>query len=44
MTLSDVAILNIESADYCCIISRISKSEVMKLIKNFNLTEKSITL
>ena len=27
MNLSDIAILNINGADYCCIISGISKSE-----------------
>ena len=29
MNLSDIAILNIHGADYCCIISRISKSEAI---------------
>ena len=27
MNISDIAILNINGADYCCIISRISKSK-----------------
>ena len=31
MNLSDIAILNIQSADYCCIIRRISKREVINL-------------
>ena len=29
MNLSDIAIVNIHGADYCCIISRISKSEAI---------------
>ena len=32
MNLSDIAILNIKSADYCCIISGISKSEAINLM------------
>ena len=40
MNLSDIAILNIKSADYCCIISRISKSEAINLMQNINLTKK----
>ena len=31
--LSDIAILNIKRADYCCIISGISKNEAIYLIK-----------
>ena len=33
MTLSDIAILNNKSALYCCIISRISKSEAINLMQ-----------
>ena len=44
MNLSDIAILNIVGADYCCIISGISKSEAIKLIQNIDLTRKSGTL
>ena len=44
MNVSDIAILNIKSADYGCIISRISKNEAINLMKNANLTEKSGTL
>ena len=44
MNLSDIAILNIKGADYCCIISRISKSEAINLMLNINLTKKSGTL
>ena len=44
MNLSDIAISNIESADYCCIISGISKSETINAIQNINLTKKSGTL
>ena len=36
--------LNIKGADYCCIISGISKSEAIKLMQNNYLTEKSGTL
>ena len=42
MNLSDIAILNIESADYCCIISGISKSEAINLMQNIHLTEKRV--
>ena len=32
INLSDIAILNIESAHYCCIISKISKNEAINLM------------
>ena len=41
MNLSDVANLQIKNADYYCIISKISKSEAIKLFQNIDLTEKS---
>ena len=41
MKLSDIAILNIKSADYCCFIRGISKNEAIELMQNANLTEKS---
>ena len=44
MDLSDIAILNIEGSDYCCVISRITKNEAIRLIHNANLIEKSGTL
>ena len=44
INLSNIAILNIKSADYRCIISRISKNEDINLIQNADLTEKSRTL
>ena len=44
LNLSDIAILNIEGSDDCCIISLISKNEAIKLIQNADLTEKSKTL
>ena len=44
MNLSDIAILNIKSADYCCIVGGISKSEAINLMQNIDLTEKSIAL
>ena len=39
MNLSNIVILNIDGADYHCIISGISKGEVINLMKNINLTE-----
>ena len=44
MHLNDIAILNIKSVDYHCIISGISKIEAINLIQNIDLTEKSGTL
>ena len=44
INLSNIAILNIKDSDYCCIISLISKNEVIKLLQNADLTEKSETL
>ena len=41
MNLRDIAILNFKGADYCCIISGITKSEAINLMKNFDLAEKS---
>ena len=44
MSITDIAILIIKSADYGCIISRITKSETINLMQNIDLTEKSGTL
>ena len=44
MNLSDIAILNIKGSDYCCIISLISKNEVINLMQNADLTEKKWNL
>ena len=44
MNLSNIAILNIKSSDYCCIISLISKNEAINLSQNTDLTKKSGTL
>ena len=44
MNLSDIAILNIKKADYCCIISRIIKSETINLMQYINVNEKSRAL
>ena len=41
--LSNIAALNIESANYCCIIRGISKSEAINLMQNADLTKKSGT-
>ena len=40
----DIAILNIKSVDYHCIISGTRKSEAMKSMKNIVFTEKNGTL
>ena len=44
MKLSDIVILNINGADYSCIISGISKCEAINLIQKINFIEKSGTL
>ena len=44
MNLRDIAILNIKSTDYHCIIIGICKNEVINLMQNANLTEKSESL
>ena len=44
INLSNMDNLNIKSADYCCIISGISKSEAINFMQNTDLTEKSGTL
>ena len=41
MNLSDISILNIKNADYCCIFSGISKSDAINLMKNIDLTKKA---
>ena len=43
MKLSDIAILNIKDANYCCIINRINKNVAMNLMQNIDLTKKSKT-
>ena len=43
MNLSNMTILNINGSDYHCIIRLISKKEVVNLLKNADLTEKSGT-
>ena len=44
MNLSDIAILNIKSVDYCSISNRISITEFINLMQNHDLTEKKGTL
>ena len=39
MNLSDIAILSIKSANYCCIIRGISKNEDINLMQNVDLTK-----
>ena len=41
MSFSNIASLNIKGADYCCIISRISKSGAINLLQNIYLTKKT---
>ena len=40
MNLSNIAILNIKGADYCCIISGISKSKAINIMYIIDLTKK----
>ena len=40
VNLTDIAILNSEGSDYCCIISLISKNETINLLRNVALIEK----
>ena len=42
--LSNIAILNIKGSEYRCIISLISKNEVINLMQNADLSEKTGTL
>ena len=44
VNLSDIAILNIKSSDYRCIIRLISKDDAIRLLQNPYLTEKNGTL
>ena len=44
ISLSDIAILNINCADYRCIFSGICKSEAINLMQNTDWTEKNETL
>ena len=37
---SDIAVLNIKSDDYCCIISGLSKNEAINLMQDADLTKK----
>ena len=43
MNLSNIAILSIKCSNYCCIISLISKTDVINLMENGDLSEKSGT-
>ena len=42
--LSNIVILNIKNADYCCIINGITKSDALNLLKNADLTGKGVLL
>ena len=39
MNLSNIDILNIKGADYCCIISGIIKGEAINFMQNIDLTK-----
>ena len=43
INLSNIADLNIDSADYCCIINQINNIEALKLLENAGLNEKCLT-
>ena len=42
INLNDIAILNINSADFCCIINGISISDALNLLKKADLTKKGV--
>ena len=44
MNLSNIAILNIKDADYCYIISGITKNEAIMVMQNVDLATKTRTL
>ena len=44
MNLNNIAILKIKNANYCYIITGISKSEAIKSLETIDLTGKSETL
>ena len=44
MSLGNIAISNINGADYCCTINGISKSETIYLMQDIALNEKNRTL
>ena len=44
MNLSDIAIININDVDYCCIINGTSKYEAVNLLQKANLNRKSTAL
>ena len=39
-SVSNIAILKVKTADYCCFITEISKSEAINLLQNIDSTEK----
>ena len=42
VNLSDITILKVKNAGYCCIISEISKTEAIDLLQNIDLTKKIV--
>ena len=43
LNISDIAIATIKNVDYCCIIHKISKSEVISLLQNSPLKDHRYT-
>ena len=41
INLDDIAALNIQGIDYCCMIKGISKSEAVNLLQNANSNKKT---
>ena len=37
LNISDIGIITVKNADYCCIIHNISKSEAINLLENVEL-------
>ena len=44
MNLSNIAILNIKSSDYGCVITKISKNEAINVMQITDLSKKNGTL
>ena len=42
INLNNIAILNINSADFCCIINRISINDALNLLKKVDLAKKGV--
>ena len=42
VNINDIAILNMNGADCCCIINGISETDALNLLKNADLTRKGV--